>query len=167
MRRLLARRLLVVALVLGALFGCDSGDSRVSGSFDARLSGDVSREMEGRAVFSTPFVPEAEEAITITMVEGAVAFRSLSIVDAEGAIDGEGTYSIDPGDLASVGVVYLDVSDPDLGSLVSTGGSVVVTRYEEARIAGTFSADLASIDGTTQARVTGTFDAVEIYPVTR
>ena len=154
------RRLLVAALFAVALSACDSGDARVEGSFEARLTGDVAREMSGRAVITTPLVPDLEDAITITMAEGTVAFRSLSIVDSEGAIGGPGTYRIDPDDAGSVAVVYLDVSDPDLGSLVSRGGAVVVSRYEEGRIAGTFTADLEPIGGGVTARAEGTFDAV-------
>ena len=96
--------------------------------------------------------------------------RFVTLSDYGGQIDGEGTYAIDASRLGGVSLVYFDEGGAVGGTWTATGGSVRVTRYEDDRIEGEVTADLADAgiatgSATRTASLRATFEAVRLSGV--
>ena len=108
--------------------------------------------------------------LSITMIAdtGRDSFQSLGITDLRNTITGVGTYSLGLGledDGRGIGLVYLTNSGNPSSSLVSSSGSLEITRFEDDRISGTFSAELRDLSDEERAQVSGSFDATELRVV--
>ena len=159
------RALPLVALAV-LLAACDSGepDPPRFGQFEAEMTGDLTRSLSGTAGFGRLFAgPGEDRTLTVTMLDRSVLLRSIGFSDDGGVLDREGTYDL--GRDGPLGLLYQDGVESDAGTYVSTSGTLRITRFEDDRITGAFSADLASGfggDGGSQVSVSGTFDAVPI-----
>ena len=154
---------LLLALLASA---CDSGEPAPPryGEFEAEMTGDLSRSLSGTAGFARFFAgPGEDRTLTVTMIDETVLFRSIGFSDEEGVLNREGTYDLGTG--RPLRLFYQDGIESDTRSYSSTSGTLRITRYDDDRITGSFSADLAPAfgeDGDAEVSVSGTFDAVPI-----
>lgn len=149
----------VLALLLSA---CDSGelDTPRRGQFEAEVSGDLSRSLSGAARFGRlPAGPGEDRTLTISLLDQSDPFRSITVVDDDGVLGGEGTYRLGS---ESLGLLYSDGLASEGATYSADSGTLRLTRYDDDRITGSLTADLAPAFGGAggRASVSSTFDAV-------
>ena len=165
-------RIALLALLLFPLAACDSGsepdepedDTPRFGSFEAELSGDLVLSLEGQALFDTfSLSPGEPSALSITMLQldQPAGGRGLSVNSSPGAIIGTGSYALGE-QLRQVTLFYSDRDGDELGFLLGSSGTLTITRYDESRVDGTFSATLSSFGTEVDVQVTGSFEAVRL-----
>ena len=159
-------RAFILAALAVLFVACDSGEPAPPryGEFEAEMTGDLPRSLSGTAGFARFFAgPGEDRTLTVTMIDESVLFRSIGFSDEEGVLNREGTYDLSTG--RPLRLFYQDGIESDAGSYSSTSGTLRITRYNDDRITGSFSADLAPAfggDEDAEVSVSGTFDAVPI-----
>ena len=152
-------RPLFFAAALLALAACDSGPAEdpARGRFEATFTGDVEASLEGAARISRQTFPDGTVLVGVTMVPSGSPTRSLSITGEDGDLSRTGSFAL--GGASGLGLVYIDVLGGS-SALFSTSGEVTLTRADDDRVTGSFTATLEAFpEGDERAQVEGTFDA--------
>lgn len=147
-------RSVVLLLAALAVAACDSSTPEVS-SFEASITGDVVRQLSGPAGLQDCSGAD-DPTFCIEMVPGGFGVEGLRLRSEGLAITERGTYALGA---TRGGMISLAYSSPD-GQFVAESGTVEVTRFSDAYVAGTFTADLRSETGDASLTVQGRFDAL-------
>ena len=162
---------LALALVVG---GCsDSTGPGLTGDFDANVTGDQTKSLEGDAFFSFGSVfGEPETGFALVLLEGS-AFGNNDdfILIGRSSEDrpGVGTYDIvdsegNPTASEFVAIWFPATGEDIDGEFVSTGGTLTVTSSTSRRLRGSFEFDATGTMGENptllDVTIRGDFDAV-------
>ena len=155
--------LLAAGMVLG---GCDAapGEDRAAAGFTARVTGAVEAELEGRALFATIRKDGADVFGLQLQAHDAVPYVLVSLERGIAARPAPGAYPVvgqaAGADPAAFAATYTrSQEDPFFFEpFHATGGTLVVTRSDAGRLAGsvTFTADAG---GGRVIEVSAVFDA--------
>ena len=179
MKGILRQTMTIAAAALTVAFATGCGDDDddpsgpASGTYTAKVTGDVQADLSGEAAFGQDTDPEFGTVFAIALgtdeedEEGAVVFARRSTNRPA-----TGNYQL--ADLSSITgnppadqffVFYVSGNDEDLSAfLVGTGGRLQITASSEQRVAGTFEFDATGFsaedpENELEVSVTGAFNA--------
>ncbi len=175
------RRLLMLTLALALPVGitaCNENgtgpddDDLAEATFEASVTGDMTAEFDGTAVFGEATDPETGEdfwVLILTSGDSETTGRTIYF-GREGARPGGGTISLanvedDDPESGEVFALYFDYTQGAYGLFASTGGTLTITHSSSDDMAGSFAIEAAGtvVQGNeavdVEITITGTFNA--------
>jgi len=158
----------ILLLTVAFFFGCDDDLTGPDGegSFTVIISGDISREFSGTAIFATN-KDEHEEGFILMLTSDEEEVARIILFELEvNTIPGKGTHPIDNyQDETTFYAWYGAIEHHEVFD--SESGSMTVTTSSDKRFAGSFefnATGLAEGDFETkrEVKITGTFEAVRV-----
>jgi hypothetical protein len=157
-------RQLCTLILAGALLGCfqDTTGMDGGGSFTATVTGDITANFQGVALFATE--PGFAFALVLTSPDNTHAVAFARNQSSRPAVGQHGIVATEEAAEAAFLANYARQNEPQ-AHFVSTGGTMQITSSGTRRLVGTFTFDAVGVrpsDPETELRITvsGTFDAL-------